>query len=153
MTCEEFAVNFNLLLDGVLPDAEKENVLKHRQSCSGCQEYASGIEMVNEAVRARPLLDVPEDLVQKLIAIEEAETLPHVSWRPYVLRWIAICAAALVTYLLPFLLPELKAMLPNTLILTFGVVVASIRRLIPGIIAAGFQLQNAIRYRKEVFAE
>ncbi len=153
MTCSEFAVKFNLMLDGVLPEPEKVDVLEHRQSCASCQEYASGIEMVISAVKQRPLLEMPEDLVQKLIAIEEALTVPRVSWKPYILRGLAIMVAASLTLALPNVLPALGEVLPRTLVLTSGVVMVSIRRLLPGFIPARVRLQKAIEYRKEVFAQ
>lgn len=148
MTCEEFQKKFNLMIDGMLPDAEREDLSRHRQSCSPCAEYASGIEAVDRVLRDQPLLEIPDELMPKLIAIEEAETLPELSWRPYLLRWLAIGIAGTLTFGLPALLPGLENGSARALILTVGWTTIFMRRLTPTFISAGVCIKAALASKK-----
>jgi hypothetical protein len=120
MTCEDFEMKFNEMLNGMLPESDLEEVLRHRESCAKCAEFALEMESVDRQMRDLPPVEVRPEFREKLyeIAIREAST--YVSWRPYILRWIAIVAPVSLAFALGRFLPGLPWEIAQSAILLGG---------------------------------
>ena len=105
MTCETFESKFNEMLNGMLPELEKEEVLQHRASCARCEEFASDMESIDGMLKDLPSVEVRPEFREKLYKIAIRECSTFVSWRPYILRWFAIVTPVSLAFALGRFLP------------------------------------------------
>ncbi len=93
------------MLNGMLPDSEKEDVLRHRASCARCEEFASDMESIDGTLRNLPTVGLRPEFREKLYQAAIRESSTFVSWRPYILRWLAIVVPVSLAFALGRFLP------------------------------------------------
>jgi hypothetical protein len=107
MDCDSFEVSFNDMLNGVLPDSEREEVMRHRDSCGKCKAFAHDMESLDHLLRTLPPVDVRAEFREKLYRMALKKCPPYVSWRPYILRWLSVVVPVSLAFALGRFLPGL----------------------------------------------
>src|SRR5215472_15467156 len=87
MSCDNVQERISPLVDGRLPDAERENVLAHIGACRDCGEYLESMESVRYAVARLDRPAVPPELTSKLRVLashERSRQLARITWKAWV---------------------------------------------------------------------
>ncbi len=107
MDCDSFEVKFNDMLNGMLPDSEREELFRHRESCEKCEAFARDMETLDHALRTLPPVEVRHEFREKLYRMALRKCPPYVSLPPYVLRWVSAVVPVSLAFALGRFLPGL----------------------------------------------
>ena len=99
MNHDEYREKLSAFLDGELTDTERDDVLKHLETCEACQTYLAELTALRDALGDMEDVDVPEGFADGVMARLHEESAPQKAkkrspWRG--VATLAACAAVVV---------------------------------------------------------
>jgi len=130
MKCVEFRRRFHRMLDTNQPRIFRGGMSEHLGSCRACAVHVRAMERVDAALRAAPDIQVPPDLLGKLLAIPSKYTaqmqLP--TWWDDIRRNAIYVLPVVVTAIVGLGLAPHYELLLQTAIVTIAFVAIALRR-------------------------
>lgn len=127
MSCDNVQERISSFVDGRLPDAERENVLTHTESCRDCSAYLESMEGVRRAVGQLRYQPVPAALTARLRVLashEHARQLSRVTWTARVAKWSDRLSLTFDNLMRPLAFPFAGGLVSALII--FGLVIPSL---------------------------
>ena len=127
MSCENVLERISLLLDGKVPEGERENVLSHTRECRECGTRLESLETQRKLMRRMAEVQVPDALSAKLRVMashERERQLARVSVRERARRVVSSIELAFDNLMRPIALPFTGGLIST--ILTFGLLMPTL---------------------------
>jgi len=97
MYCQTVKLMFDEYLDGMLPARQRDDLVRHLDSCPACQRDLAGLETLRQGLREMPVEPARENFAIEAIAAAVGNNVPVTQDRPGFLHWFgAGFAGALV---------------------------------------------------------
>jgi len=119
MSCKNVQERISLILDGMLPDAERESVLAHIELCRECGTFFANFEAQRSLMRSMAPIPVPDLLAARLRVVashEREHQLARVSVRERVRRVVSALNLAFENMMRPVALPIAGGLLSTILL-------------------------------------
>jgi hypothetical protein len=127
MSCENVQERISLLLDGELPEAEREHVLAHTDVCRKCGTHLASWQTQRAIMRKMSQRPVPDTLAMRLSVLashERERQLGRVSIREWLRRLSAKIDLAFENLMRPVALPVTGGLI--SALLSFGLIMPSL---------------------------